>query len=637
MKQSEYKDFLLACKQEAVESRVKLKRIWKDCWEIYRNEQDYSDKENWQSQICIPEGMSAVRKAQGIIRTHLTRTKDFFNVEHGARPDHIKLRIQNKFRDRDVNFITNFVEGIGVSLVFGVGIIKHIYREVEKTFVEAKEKVIGIKEIPMPDGSIQQQPITEAKIEKVTRKVAIPVYEVKDPRTTYFLLDDPYKFVIEEEMFPLSEVLSWADKPGYDKTAINKLKKRDYGDHKSEEIEERLRQLGIIDTPNEYRKMVLVQTYYGDVTDDKGNVVHKNVIFSIANQEYLIMPPKKNPYWHGKIPFVIWSPISVILRKTGQSMLEGMRTIQRAINNIVNLQIDALIYELLGIPQVDTGRLLNPAEVTVLKPGRLIRLAPNSPGPAITIERPPSFSNAPIHMVEFLRRAAQNSHFVTDILMGLPTVKGEQATATEIAKKGSEAAQAFQVISMDIEDNALVPLLEMTASNILQFDDFSDVNEPELMPYKAMTRAQRLALLQGPYRFTARGITSQFEKQEMLYRIVELLNIVSKVPIAAMAVKWPRLLQLIFENSQLPDAETLVYTEEEVKQMMAQQMIMQQQMMNMKFQSEERDRQADLQKTILEGQNKLREVVEKGIQQLEKEKLKSLVKLTELSQNQPII
>jgi hypothetical protein len=607
-KSEDYKEFLNACKTEALDSRETISDIWDNCWDIYRNQQDYTEKEAWQSQVCLPEGMGAVRKAQLLIKAPLNG--EFFNITGGPKAQDVKTRIEELYRDVNVSFVPNIVEAIGSGLVFGVCIVKSTYRMVEKVTVEATR---------------------DGKISHVSKSKPLPQFEVKDPRTTFFLVDDPYRFIIEEEMYSLSDVLGWANQKdkGYDKKAIKEMQKDDYGNEPTDEVKDRLRDLDIDETSNLYRKQVLIQRYWGDITDESGEKLHENVYFELANGQYLILPPKKNPYWHKKIPFVICSPLQVIFRKTGQSILEGMRTIQFSMNNIVNLQLDALLYELLGIPEIDSNKLLNPNEITALVPGRLIRRSSTAPpGPAVTIERPTSFSNAPITMMELLRRSAQNSHFVTDIVMGMPTIQGQNATATEITRKGGESTQAFQGIANEFEDNLLIPLLEMSISNLLQYDDFIDTSNEFLLPYKLMSRGQRVAMLQGDYKLEARGISSFFEMQQNLQNIVSILQIMKQIPIGSMAIKWPNMLKELFANSRIPHAELLLMTEQE----MAEQIKNQQGMQLMKEQQQislEQERQkfeAEVKMAIqqLQGQYKLAEVKEKGKQQIHKEIVKMM-------------
>ena len=632
MKEKDYPGHLDSMKNEAIEANKNIKKIQNECWDMYRNRQDYSKKAKWQSKVTLPEAMGAVRKAQGTIRSSMTRPKEFFNMEGGANPEasgHLKTRMENLFKNPDVNFTTQFVEGIGVSLVFGVGVMKHTFKEKERSFVDVSPVIDEKTGQPMMD----ENGAPKMKIEKITEKLAMPCFEVKDPRITYFLPNDPYRFQIEEEKYDLEEVLDWKDEEGYDNAQIRKLKQYDYGGSRTDEMEHRMSALDLNEHSNEYRKQVLVQKFYGTVSDKKGEKQHKGkkVTYEIANNKYLIKPPMPLPYWHGRSPYVIWSPIGVVLRKTGQSMLEGMRTIQRAMNNITNLQIDALIYELLGFPQIMTGNLQNPADVNVLTPGYPIRVKSSAQGPAITWDRPTPFGNQSIHMTEQLRRYAQGSHGVTDILQGLPTVKGEQATATEITAKGGESSQIFQVIAMDIEDNCLVPLLEMCASNILQYDDFFDANEPELLQYKNMSREERVAQLKGPFRFTARGITSFFEMQEVLNKINGILGVVAKIPIAAEAIKWPELLNLIFDNSMIPNANTLVYSPEEYAQMQQQkqeqQQQEQQQQMQFSKQQEQAKQQAQMMLQQMKGQGELQEAGLRTQKQLEGKQMDNQAKI----------
>jgi hypothetical protein len=605
----DYKEFLDACKNEAIDQRSSIAEIWDECWDMYRNQQDYSKKEAWQSKVCLPEAMGVIRKAQSIIKTPLTG--DFYNVTGGKNPQHLKARLDELMRSTNVNFVQNIVEAIGSGLVFGIAIMKVTYR-----FIKSK--------------TVEYNPET-GKIEKVTKEKPVPCYEVKDPRTTFFLVDDPTRFMIEEEMYPLSDVLTWADdkSKGYDKKQIKEMAKVDYGTEPTEEVKARLRDLKIEESTNLYRKQVLIQRYYGDVTNENGEVIHQNCYFELANGEYLILPPKENPYWHGKIPFISCSPLRVLCRKTGQSLLEGMRTIQTTMNNIVNMMVDGLKYELLGIPEIDTSKVLNPAELGALVPGRLIRRTPGAaPGPAVTIERPTSFSNAPLHMLEILRRAAQNSHFVTDILMGLPTVKGEQATATEIMQKGGESTQAFQGITNDFEDFLIVPAIEMTTYNILQYDDFLDTALPELTVYKNMTRAQRVGALQGEYKFEARGISNFLEMQQNFQRIVGITQMLAKIPYATLAVRWPKWLAEFAKNSRLPHYEELFLSEKEFERVLnnekAQEARKEQIGLVIAEQGKEKDRQAKITEKHLEGQYKLQEVKAKGQQAINKEIIKMM-------------
>ena len=628
MKNEHLKEYLFACKDEVTKSRINLDKIMDDCWQIYRNQQDYSDKEDWQAKTCTPDGQAAINKAQGIFRAALTKPSEFFALEGGTNKYHMQKRMQNLLSHPEVNFVDHVVEAVGSSLVFGVGILKCGYKIASKTFLEAGTREIDGKEMfNQATGENVMIPQFEGDIQPVQKDVFLPHFEVLDPRTTFFPLDDPDAFVIEEMMVDLSKVLTWAENSdSYNKNMIARLRRTDYSESASIEVSKRLSDLGIIESNNKFRKQVLIQRYYGDVTDENGKIVHENAMFELANGEYLIRPPQPLPYWHGKKPHVIFSPIRVLMRKTGMSMLEGVISIQRAMNNITNLQLDALVYELLGVPLIDTSRLVDPLEAMSLTPGYPLRVKDMALGSPVVIDRPSPGSGFGLHVLERMRRDFQNGTGITDILQGLNTVKGENATATEINRKGSESMQHFQTIGQDIECQGIVPALERTCWNILQYDDFADVVDPELAQYAAMPRFQRVQRLKGPYSFRSRGITSYFEKRETLMKMLELLNPVSRIPIAAMAVKWSKYLRDLFELSLADDGLELVYSEEEVQKMQQdqskQQMQMQQQQMKMQIDSEERDRKIDLVLKQLEGIQNLQAIKAKGDESVRKEIVK---------------
>src|SRR3989304_4057594 len=46
--------------------------IWNECWQLYRGLEDFSDKENWQTQMVLPKAWASVKQATSTIKRLLT-------------------------------------------------------------------------------------------------------------------------------------------------------------------------------------------------------------------------------------------------------------------------------------------------------------------------------------------------------------------------------------------------------------------------------------------------------------------------------------------------------------------------------------------------------------------------------------
>mgnify|MGYP003345747553 FL=1 len=66
-------------------------------------------------------------------------------------------------------------------------------------------------------------------------------------------------------------------------------------------------------TYSDYRVRVKLTECWGNIIEPvTGEVLFENVTWTVANDTILLSPPRQNPFWHGKSPFVV-APITRVL------------------------------------------------------------------------------------------------------------------------------------------------------------------------------------------------------------------------------------------------------------------------------------------------------------------------------------
>lgn len=546
--------FTLDCKKEVEDERKDVKKVWDECWDMYRNYQDYSKKEDWQHQVYVGESFAAIKKATSIIRSALVQGPQYFGIEGRDEQDKIKAEVLYSLVDYwygKAKFLPNFFEAVESGFVLGDGIIKQGWEEKDAESVEAVLSSGNEEETSGEEGTEPTQTETDIyQIQNVSKKQSSLSVKVVDPYTLFY--PDSQRFKIERYKLQLWELrqLVESGKGGYNKKEFKNLFQGDYVEESGRDSEdnERLERLGLMESQNKFRKEVLIYEFWGDLTDEDGKLIQENCTFHVANEKYLIKSVRPNPYWHKKDPYTIFSPLNRCFRKTGISMLEGVRTIQTAINDNINMMLDGLLFELLGFLEMNPEALHKP--VSKILPGQPLLV--KKIGEAFNYVHPNAFDPDALQMIQVLKDIFQNVTAVTHFLMGTPTAKGEK-TATEVTTKTREGEQTFYNMAMEIEQSGLSPCVEMTGALVLQFmDEFSDPSITRLLNEKglllqSMPREQRYFFMQGNYDYKGRGISIYFERREKIQRIIDFLTVIGKTPLVNQ-FNWQEFAKVIVEN-----------------------------------------------------------------------------------------
>jgi hypothetical protein len=132
-----------------------------------------------------------------------------------------------------------------------------------------------------------------------------------------------------------------------------------------------------------------------------------------------------------------------------------------------------------------------------------------------------------------LDRSFQEGAFVSEIQQGIPRYRGLQS-ATEVSAKEENQKSFFGSMAAQIEQDALLPIIDMAADLIFQFIDTS--NDPRVAAIlgvdadilAGISREELMEMIQGDYIIKVTGITGQLQKAEMLQNLVQVMNIIGQ-------------------------------------------------------------------------------------------------------------
>lgn len=126
--------------------------VWNECWQIYRCQEDWSDKEDWQAKICLPESFASVKQATNVIKRFLNASKKPFNLESENPNDLVQVRRSEQMTHlaevmlEKARFLDEFSEALECGFIMGAGIVKLWWGLVPRVVTKIQTSMV-----PMPD------------------------------------------------------------------------------------------------------------------------------------------------------------------------------------------------------------------------------------------------------------------------------------------------------------------------------------------------------------------------------------------------------------------------------------------------------------------------------------------------------
>lgn len=564
-------------------------------WQLYRNQEDFSDKEDWQSKLSLPKASSAVKLAAANLRKLLFSSEKWIEVTaHGTEEllaPIVELASNHIMQGKAFRFAQPLMSGLESGLAVGLGIwrIQPEYMDITGNYLSGESQdvrgTVTIRSRPVDYRNFKYGPHTTA---------------------------EKFDWCIEDTALPVALLKARKDIKNVDKiwrTSFHKPSDEDRDSERFDSAPPTMRQVEQIATCE-------VREYWGDIIHPMTQeVVARNMHVLMLNRLYC-GKIEKNPFWHKRPPYVVFSPLHLAFRFPGQGILETSREIFRAINKIANLQMDGLEYALLKQFEVDMALLENPEDLaTGIEPGKLYRKRMGTNATPAIREIPVSpVAGGGTEMELLLDREIQRGTFVNDTVSGLTGARGED-TATEISQRVQSTTGMILSIARDIEEQALAPMAEMCFWLALQYlDSTTKPNWTELLgaavDIDTWSPETRRAFIGSGYEFDFSGISEALRRQERKSELLETLQILGSNPAFLAVADIPKIVEDLLRaigtgNYLLPNA-TQLYQQALQNQMQNQQQQAQQKLQMMQQQFDMRNASA-MKRDVFKHQIKLME------------------------------
>lgn len=426
---TEYKDSdILSCvvnyRQESESAKFDRMQQNKLNFEAYHLKQDFSHKLKGQSREFLPKVATAVEQNAYMIQQGLLNVGEWFKVDAHAGLDVDSMKIKPSTVQRLLarqlekdGFIKRVGDAVKLGMLGGLIIAK-----VSGKYVNKPKYVSGKK---MEKGKIFNT--LERRMEKVWQ-LSIELirqedYNVDPTGAGLYEMEDSYI-----DLYKVME-MSEGDDAIYDKKAVEELIADEID---SKQAFNKARETGQNVPQGTSRKQVKITEVWGSLLNNEGELVHENVMCTIANDAYVIQQPIPNPFWHKESPYVKASLLSVPHAVWPKAVCDAATNLNFAENEVFNLLLDSGIVSVHGIKQLRTDWLEDPSQVAngILQ-GDTLKVNSSCP-PGMKVLETVYTGSQPteaMNLLQLLSQEGASAMFTNEIRSGGADMRDVRATA----------------------------------------------------------------------------------------------------------------------------------------------------------------------------------------------------------------
>jgi len=510
--------------RDAKQSRMQKNRI---NFDTYHMRNHSTGKLQGQSNEFLPKQTMAVEQGANLIQQGLIDIGEWFTVEAeeglnpellSIKPDEIRKLLMRQLEK--IQFHNIMGDAAKLGFLGSLMIFKVSGRTVSKPEFVAKDELKGnsFKKILVK----KENKVWELNIELVRQEDYFP-----DPtgRKLYEMQDS---FI---DAYALRQLAEGKDAI-YDKKAVEAaIASASQG---VDDKHKRARETGQNSTNHGFRKQVKLTEIWGNILGPNGELLFENVVTTIANDQFVIRKPTKNPFWHGESPFVTAPIVSVPHSVWHKALMDAPTRLNLAINEMFNLMVDGGMMAVHGIKQVREDWLDDASQVANgIAPGDTLKANSSTPVGAKVLERVDTSSvpNDGFSMFGVLNQEFTEAALTTALRQGGETFRRESATA--IVEQSQALTSMFTGIVKNIE-TGLDKVLEKSWKVMSQH--MNDMNSAALRALlggqrqkaiAGMSKEQIFAETANGTRFKTFGISETLNKQRDFTKLQALLQTVS--------------------------------------------------------------------------------------------------------------
>lgn len=464
------KRYVLACRDEAESGKVNRMRLNRDNFAMYQMEHDFSHKAKGQSKEILAKTRNAVEQIKSFFQQALADLGDWYRITArdgsdgtgmAIAPDEMyklmnyMLKRAKYFRHVGLNVQSGLLGSLSISKVSGEMIAKPKFtvrtegrgKSYKKNVVMTEDKTWELRFDVIRQENYYPDPTGSG------------LYEVENSVTDLHLIKQ----------------LAEGDDAIYDKTVVSDLTTWS-GSNDTLEEEKKYRETGQNVPTAGMRPRIKLTEFIGTIVDEQtGDVMHENVIMTLANDSVVIRKPTPNPLWHQRSPIVSAALIEVANSVWGVALLDAGTKHNRSLIEIFNLMLDSAMKAVWGINQIRVDALEDPSQIIngipwgiALKTNASLPVGGKVMEEVVAGHIPPDVMN----MFNLLNQETMTSMMTSDLRMGAQSMRAVKAT--EVVAAENSITSVFQGMAKNYEENGIQPELELACWTICQNWDLID-------------------------------------------------------------------------------------------------------------------------------------------------------------------
>lgn len=504
-------------------------------YDTYHLKQDYSHKREGQSREILGKTSMSVEQITQFFQQGLLDLEDWFKVEYalGVDPTQVKITKEEIRRlvDRQLkatDFFTKVGDAIKTGLLGSLCIFKVGGHYKKKPFYKVEEGYDSDSGKVVKKLKRGNEEIWELNVENV-----MPENFYMDPTgRKLYAMNQLYLDWFEVEK------LSKGPNAIYDPEILAKMP-RDYAMDYENRLDDMRRTGTRYPDATVYRKQVKIQEFWGSIIDrESGEVLYENVVWTIADDRYLLQPPTPNPYWHGHNPYVVSPLIRVPGSELHRALMDAPTAHNIAINELYNLAVDAGMMSTYGIKQFRPDWIEDDAAFSEgFYPGQNVAANSSCPPGGKVVERvdTSSMSQETMAVMNMMQQEYNQSALTNDLRMGM--IPNKQVKATEVVEANQTINSVFAGIAKQVECMLIEVVVDRAWKTTLQH--MNDLSEPDVisllgkeraMVIKQMSPEDRFAEVVNTAKFSVWGVSRNLTKQKDARKLTALLQTITANP-----------------------------------------------------------------------------------------------------------
>lgn len=496
-------------------------------WDTYNLKGDFSHKKRGQSREFLPKQSLAVEQISSFFHQAMLDVGDWWSCDYAKgikdlkiKPDEIQRLTQRQLEK--IHFDEKVEDLLKLGLIGSLCIAK-IHGEFVKKPVFYTQSRLGDDD-KMKDTIFRaEKQCWQAKIDLVRQEDFFP-----DPTGDGL-------YIIQQIEMDLQKVKELSRGPHaiYDEEVVNQITG---GFEDMEQVARKARETAQNQTFTTYRKRVRIWECWGTIIDPaSGEVIHKDVTWTVANDRYLIQKPRPYPFWHGSHPYVFVPIIRTPHGVWHKALMDAPTMLNIAQNESFNLALDAGIMAAFGIRQLRTSWLADETKVSDgIPPGETLEVNDMCPPGQKVLEPVQTGTLSPefFQMYNILGNEFNQAAITNDLRMG--QVPSRAVKATEVVEASQSITSMFTGLSRVLEQNLIVAILEKLWMTMCQnMDDLDSeevialIGKDRAVELSSMTPEERFKQTANGYKFKVFGISLILNKMKDFKKLTSLLQTIA--------------------------------------------------------------------------------------------------------------